>query len=157
MRFDVIVYLHHRYRLWATMTGFGRDIAGGAEFVRRAREFKTIAIMLRMYCLAHHRAKEAPLCHDCMELHNYARRRIERCVFGDAKPTCANCTVHCYKAVMRERVRQVMRWAGPRMLWRHPALAVWHLIDGRRLAPLIHRPDSARARSRYAEEGRPAH
>jgi hypothetical protein len=119
------------------MTSISGDIAGGKEFVRRAREFKTVAIMLRMYCRAHHRPTDAPLCRDCTELGNYARRRIERCVFGDDKPTCANCTVHCYKAVMRERVRQVMRWAGPRMLWRHPVLAVWHLLDGRRPAPAM--------------------
>ena len=38
------------------------------------------------------------------------RRRLERCVFGDAKPTCANCTVHCYNAEMREKMRAMMRW-----------------------------------------------
>jgi hypothetical protein len=31
-------------------------------------------------------------------------------------------------------MREVMRYAGPRMLWRHPLLAVAHLIDGRRPA-----------------------
>jgi len=109
-------------------------------FSRRAREFKTIAAMLRMYCRTHHGSNYALLCHDCIELQDYARRRLERCLFGEAKPTCVNCTVHCYKAIMRERVRQVMGWAGPRMLWRHPVLAAWHLIDGRRPAPTIHRP-----------------
>ncbi len=111
----------------------------GAAFVRRAREFKTIAAMLRMYCRAHHGAQDAPLCHDCIELHDYARRRLERCVFGQGKPTCADCTVHCYKPSMRERVRQVMIWAGPRMLWRHPVLAVRHLVDGRRPVPTLQR------------------
>lgn len=108
-------------------------------FIRRAREFKMIAAMLRMYCRGHHAPKHASLCRECIELHDYARRRLERCVFGDAKPTCANCTVHCYKVSMRERVRQVMRWAGPRMLWRHPVLAVRHMLDGRLPAPVLHR------------------
>src|ERR1039458_3211253 len=106
------------------MTGLVKDTEGRVEFIRRAREFKTIAAMLRMYCRTHHGSKDASLCDDCVELHDYARRRLERCLFGEAKPTCTHCTVHCYKAVMRERVRQVMRWAGPRMLWRHPVLAV---------------------------------
>jgi hypothetical protein len=119
----------------------------------RGREFKTIAIMMRMYCRAHHRSGDG-LCPDCEELHDYARRRIERCVFGDDKPTCAKCTVHCYKAGMRERVRRVMRWSGPRMLWRHPALAVWHIVDGRRPAPLI--PRTERAKSCSAAETRSA-
>jgi hypothetical protein len=121
------------------MTGLGGS-TDRAEFTRRTREFKTIAVMLRMYCRAHHAAKDAsPLCHDCIALHDYARRRLERCPFGEEKPTCVNCTVHCYKAAMRERVRQVMGWAGPRMLWRHPVLAIRHLIDGRRPAPPLHR------------------
>lgn len=108
--------------------------------VRRDREFRTIVAMLRMYCRAHHAPPQGTaLCPECTELHDYARRRLERCVFGEAKPTCANCTVHCYKAVMRERVRQVMVWAGPRMLWHHPVLAIRHIIDGRRPAPMLQR------------------
>ena len=106
---------------------------------RRAREFKMIAAMLRMYCRAHHGAKDAPLCLHCAELHEYARRRLQRCVFGEAKPTRVNCAVHCYKASMRERVREAMRWAGPRMLWHHPVLAIRHMIDGRLPAPALQR------------------
>jgi hypothetical protein len=121
------------------MARFARDAAEATKSARRAREFKTIVVMLRMYCRAQHGAKAPPLCDDCRELHDYARRRLERCVFGEAKPTCANCAVHCYKAVMRERVRQAMRWAGPRMIWRHPVLAVWHILDGRRPTPTLQR------------------
>jgi hypothetical protein len=84
--------------------------------------------------------KDAALCDDCTALHDYARRRLERCVFGAAKPTCAKCTVHCYKANMREYIRQVMRWAGPRMLRRHPVLAVRHMIDGHLPAPVLRQP-----------------
>lgn len=93
--------------------------------------------MLRMYCKAHHAPQGASLCQDCNALHDYAERRLERCVFGASKPTCANCTVHCYKPAMREQIRQVMVWAGPRMPWRHPVLAVCHLIEGRRPASVL--------------------
>ncbi len=106
---------------------------------RHAREFKTIATMITMYCGAHH-GPAAVLCDDCRALHDYAGRRLDRCVFGDAKPTCAKCTVHCYKPAMRDRVQQVMRWAGPRMLWRHPILALWHQLDRRRPVPTLQRP-----------------
>jgi hypothetical protein len=105
------------------------------RFVFRRRELRTIETMMRTYCRHHHRAQD--LCPECAELHDYARRRLERCVFGDAKPTCANCTVHCYKADMREKVRVMMRWAGPRMLLRHPVVAIRHLLDGRRPAPRL--------------------
>lgn len=104
------------------------------RFVRREREQKTIQIMLRMYCRAHHGPRDE-LCPDCRALEDYAQRRLARCLFGDAKPTCANCLVHCYAANPRERMRVVMRWAGPRMLLRHPLLAILHLLDGRRPAP----------------------
>jgi len=117
--------------LTAIMTRPSGDIASGTL---RDREFKTIAAMLRLYCRAHHSPASKGLCPDCAALHDYARRRLERCVFGDAKPTCANCKVHCYSASMRKRARQVMRWAGPRMLLRHPVLALYHLLDGRRRA-----------------------
>jgi hypothetical protein len=36
---------------------------------------------------------------------------------------------------MRARVKAVMRYAGPRMLLRHPVLGIAHVIDGRRPAP----------------------
>jgi hypothetical protein len=31
----------------------------------------------------------------------------------------------------------VMRYTGPRMMWRHPVLAVRHVLDGRRPAPAL--------------------
>jgi hypothetical protein len=109
------------------------------QFVRRARELKTIAAMVQMYCRGHKHgaAPGAQLCAECGALLDYATRRLERCVFGDAKPTCANCVVHCYSADMREQVRVVMRWAGPRMLLRHPVLGIRHQLDGRRPAPML--------------------
>ena len=93
------------------------------RFVRRARELKTIEAMVRLYCRGHAHPNRAPLCADCAELYEYATRRLERCVFGDSKPTCTNCLVHCYSADMREQVRVIMKWAGPRMAWRHPILS----------------------------------
>jgi len=106
------------------------------RFVRRARELKTIAAMAALYCKGHGHGG-SPLCRECAALLEYATRRLERCVFGDAKPTCANCLVHCYTAEMREKVRVMMRWAGPRMIFRHPVLAVTHILDGRRPSPRL--------------------
>lgn len=107
------------------------------RFVRRARELKTIKAMVRLYCRGHHNPGKSPMCEDCAALFEYATRRLERCVFGDAKPTCTNCTVHCYSAEMREKVRVVMKWAGPRMTLRHPVLSIFHVLDGRRPAPRL--------------------
>ena len=95
---------------------------------RIAREKRTIRAMLVIYCRAHHDAEELP-CSGCRELLDYATNRLDRCPFGAAKPTCGHCTVHCYKPAMRERVKQAMRYAGPRMLLRHPILAMGHWLD----------------------------
>jgi hypothetical protein len=113
------------------------EFTSDKRFVRRARELRTIEAMVRLYCRGHDHPQRDPLCADCAALMEYATRRLERCVFGDAKPTCTNCTVHCYSADRREQVRVIMKWAGPRMTLRHPVLAFFHLLDGRRPAPML--------------------
>jgi hypothetical protein len=113
------------------------------RYPRLARELATIRAMAGIYCHDHHGASptaQGVLCAECQDLMDYATRRLDRCVFGDDKPTCANCKVHCYTATVRERVRVMMRYAGPRMLWRRPLLAIAHVVDGRREAPELPRP-----------------
>lgn len=90
--------------------------------------------MLEIYCRAQHNQCGA-LCPDCQSLLDYAEGRLERCVFQEEKPTCAKCPVHCYQATYREQVKVVMQFAGPRMLWRHPILAIRHILDGYRPVP----------------------
>ena len=98
---------------------------------RLAREKKTIAAMVRIYCQHHHKSK-SHLCENCQALFDYANKRLQKCPFQEDKPTCAHCVVHCYKPVMRDKVKTVMRFAGPRMIYRHPVLALFHLLDGRK-------------------------
>jgi hypothetical protein len=111
-----------------------RRVHDGDRHPRLARELSTIRAMMRIYCRDVHGEDEG-LCDECQALMDYATRRLDRCVFGDDKPTCANCKVHCYKPSMREQVRVMMRYAGPKMIWRHPVLAIAHIVDGRRPAP----------------------
>ena len=101
---------------------------------RIRRERKTITAMIGMYCRDHHDTRPAELCDGCGVLDDYAMQRIDKCPFCLEKPTCANCTIHCYKDDMREEVRKVMRYAGPKMMRRHPVLAVLHILDGFRSA-----------------------
>lgn len=105
---------------------------------RLQRERTTIKKMIAIYCREQHGTVDG-LCVDCAGLQAYAHQRLDKCIFGGEKPTCANCPVHCYKPEMREKVRVVMRYAGPRMLLRHPALALRHLLDGRKKAPELKR------------------
>jgi len=89
--------------------------------------------MVEMYCSNHHGG--GGLCDECSELVEYADRKIDLCPYGPDKPTCTNCPIHCYRPEPRERMRVVMRFAGPRMLQTHPILAVMHIFDGKREAP----------------------
>lgn len=91
-------------------------------------------MMVRIYCRAHH-ATRKHLCQDCARLVEYASKRIDACPLLDMKPTCAKCTIHCYERIRREQIRAVMRFSGPRMIYRHPIVAIRHSIDGRRHPP----------------------
>jgi hypothetical protein len=95
---------------------------------RIRREKKTVEAMVRIYCRGKHESHQG-LCYECKELLNYAEVRLDKCPFHEGKTTCANCKVHCYKPVMRERIRDVMRYAGPRMTYHNPLLALLHFID----------------------------
>ena len=126
--------MHMRARLEPEQCRDG-DRPGEADFRmtvplanrRLEREWKTVLAMLRIYCRGHH---EAALCGDCRELRDYVRARLERCHFGEERPTCAKCPVHCYQRDRRAQIKLVMRHAGPRMLWEHPWLSLWHMLDG---------------------------
>lgn len=100
---------------------------------RLVRERRTLGAMIGIFCRDHHGTGRA-LCPDCATLHTYAMSRLDHCPFGEDKPTCAHCPIHCYKPEMRDKVRAVMRYSGPRMLWRHPLLALRHLWDDRKPA-----------------------
>jgi len=101
---------------------------------RLARELKTIRAMLRIACHDRHGTAEG-LCAECQALADYAAKRLALCPYGADKPTCVNCRIHCYGRRQREQVRDTMRYAGPRMMLRHPYLALMHVVDGRRPAP----------------------
>ncbi len=102
------------------------------------KEKKTIAKMIRMYCRKHHPG-ERELCTDCQTLLNYSTNRIDHCSLSGDKPVCSDCVIHCYKPAMREQIRNVMRYSGPRMLWHHPADAIQHLLR-RWLSKPINKP-----------------
>jgi len=91
-----------------------------------ATEKQTVTAMVRIYCAQHH-AGAHPLCVACASLERYAHARLDACPYGAGKPTCKACPIHCYKLAEREAMRDVMRFAGPRMMWRHPWLSVVHL------------------------------
>lgn len=92
--------------------------------------------MIACYCRGCHHTTGV-LCAECQSLLDYAAIRLERCPFGETKPTCAQCPIHCYQPHVRERIKAVMRYAGPRMFWRHPILSVRHFLDAHRKIPPV--------------------
>ena len=95
---------------------------------RLERERRTIKALLELYCREKH-AGGGTLCAACKELLAYADKRLECCAFQGSKPTCAKCPIHCYQPQYRERIKAVMKYAGPRLPLRHPVLAARHLLD----------------------------
>ena len=112
---------------------------------RLRREYLTLQRMVEIYCEDHHGAIELYACPDCQEFLAYAERRLDKCPYGEGKPTCARCPVHCYKRVQREKARAIMRHSGPRMIWRHPWLSIMHVVDKLRR---VEHPMEARQRRR---------
>jgi len=102
-----------------------------ANYPRIVREKKTIEVMVGMYCNKYHGTDDES-CPDCSELLDYTASRLDKCPLQENKPTCAKCPIHCYKPSMREKVRSVMRYSGPRLILRHPVLALFHFTDSLR-------------------------
>ncbi len=103
---------------------------------KREREKRTVALMIRIYCRKRHGARKT-LCPQCRALQDYAMRRSDKCPFMETKTFCSNCRVHCYKPEMREKIREVMRFSGPRMMLYHPVMAVRHVVESRKEAKKI--------------------
>lgn len=111
-------------------------MSGPLTTPRLLREQQTVAAMIRCYCRGVHGGAQS-LCAECRDLLDYAAARLERCPFEEHKPTCAKCPIHCYQPQRREQVKAVMRYAGPRMIWRHPVRALRHWLDANRTGPPV--------------------
>ena len=93
------------------------------------RENRVIEIMIAMYCRKKHNSKDKELCEECGKLFEYAKLRLSKCPFGDKKPFCSKCEIRCYNDKMRAQIKKVMRFSGPKMIFKHPILAFWHLFS----------------------------
>ena len=107
--------------------------------MNKEKELRVVKLMIEKYCRGNHGTKKGELCADCAQLFNYVELRRSKCPFGDEKPFCSNCNIHCYKHEMREKIRSVMRYSGPRIVLDHPILATQHLIESKREKKIIER------------------
>ena len=95
---------------------------------KREREKEIVSQMIALYCKRKHGNRNG-LCVQCKELEAYAKMRSDKCPFMETKTFCSNCRVHCYQPAMREKIREVMRFSGPRMIFIHPIIAIKHVIE----------------------------
>lgn len=95
---------------------------------RIEREKITVEKMIRLYCKLNH---ENNLCGYCDEIIDYAMNRLDKCPYSNDKPACTNCPVHCYNKQMRDKIKEIMRFSGPKMMFHHPVLAVFHIYDNK--------------------------
>lgn len=97
----------------------------------RKREQYVVNEMIHLYCRKRHKgfdSETGQLCYACQQLADYAKLRSEQCPFMEKKTFCSSSRVNCYRPEMREKIRQVMRYSGPRLILSHPILALWHVI-----------------------------
>lgn len=100
------------------------------------KEKKLIPVMIKKYCKGRHREERktqnvprGEVCSGCKELTDYALFRLEKCPFKVNKKFCSFCRIHCYKPDMRVKIKEVMKYSGPRMLFSHPVFAVSHVVQ----------------------------
>ncbi len=118
---------------------------------KREKEKEIIKLMISIYCNGNkhlksnkhnqgiknchgnnHTQDDIKLCPECRELLNYAIVRTDLCPFMETKTFCSNCKVHCYQPQMREEIKKVMRYSGPRLLLHHPILSIYHLLESKK-------------------------
>lgn len=113
----------------------GKDIQS-----KRESEKEIVSLMISLYCKKQHKVKSG-LCPECKELTEYAKLRSDKCPFMETKTFCSNCKVHCYKPNMREKIRKVMRFSGPRMIFYHPIMAIRHVIESKKEKKRLEKQD----------------
>lgn len=94
---------------------------------RVENEKKVIQLMIEIYCKKKH-GNKGELCDECKELLDYAHKRLTYCKFGDDKSTCAKCPIHCYKKDMKIKVKEIMKFSGPRLLIYKPIELIKHCL-----------------------------
>lgn len=100
------------------------------------KEKKLIPVMIRMYCKGNHKEERKRLninnkevCPECKILTEYALFRLDKCPFKINKKFCSFCKIHCYKEDMKIKIKEVMRYSGPRMSFTHPIFAFSHVFQ----------------------------
>ena len=93
------------------------------------KEKDIISLMIRLYCTRkHNNNNENEICNECKGLLAYAIMRLSNCRYGNRKSSCGRCKTPCYKSEMKIKIKEVMRYCGPRIIIYKPMEFVRHLV-----------------------------
>ena len=104
---------------------------------KREKEKESILCMIEIYCKHNHKEYHKNynktfgsknICRECEEIYHYACERTDRCRFIETKTFCSACKTHCYETTYRERIREIMRYGGPRLLFDSPMMVLRHMF-----------------------------
>lgn len=94
------------------------------------QEKKLIPQMVKIYCKGHkHERGEDELCPECRELLDYSLFRLDKCPFKKNKQFCSFCKIHCYKPDMKVKIKDIMKYSGPKLLFSHPIFSISHVVQ----------------------------
>lgn len=92
-----------------------------------AKEKRILTVMIKIYCRKKHRSQD--LCDDCRAVLNYALNRLDHCRYGENKGFCNHCPSPCYNKANQLKIRKVMGFSGPRLIFHHPIMVIRHLLS----------------------------
>lgn len=97
--------------------------------VKNVRDLKTLEAIGRIYCKAHHQGTEqdeAGLCPSCREAVESTFARAANCPNHQTN-NCEDCEVKCQRGDAQKRIKQIMRYSAPRMIFCHPLMTLEYL------------------------------
>ena len=103
-------------------------------------DIRLLGKFVQVYCAGKHGAivrepfalpgglGQRSLCPDCADFLRYAVARRMKCPLEEEKPTCKRCRIHCYARPQREKVREIMGYAGRRLIMRGRLDYLFHYL-----------------------------
>lgn len=89
----------------------------------------TMEAIGKIYCRGHHKDRQRDsvlLCPECRSVIEETLKRTEACPNGHVG-NCQDCDIKCQRGEAQENIRHIMRYAAPRMVFRHPVMTVKYL------------------------------
>jgi hypothetical protein len=104
----------------------------------RNKDIRLLGKFVEVYCDGRHSGIEhvtvtlsdglgsRMICPECRSFLEYAIVKRVNCPLVDEKPSCKHCRVHCYDKLHREKVKEIMAFAGLRLMLRGRLDYIWH-------------------------------